>query len=162
MVRELAYGALVSAVRSNGWRPAGRAPCLCLSTRLSTPGPVRDGDRVPWCSVVYRSFGSLLTPGPFTFPSWLCIDLCFYVLSSEVQCSPIGATHRPRVRTHWLHPRSGRGHGRVRQRCLRSHDGHLHMEEPQGGVGRLEGADDREDTPFWPVFSTIREPRKIS
>ena len=55
-------------------------------------------------------------------------------------------THRPRVWTHGLHPRTGRGRGRVRWFCLHSH-GRRHMEDPQGGVGKLEGADDREDSP---------------
>ena len=94
----------------------------------------------------------------------------------------VGFTHRPwawqshvaiayvgSVFTHWLHtPATGedplappthrpRAWQSQAVRCsLRSH-GHLHMEDPQGGVGRLEGADDREDTPVW-LDSCVRGP----
>ena len=40
------------------------------------------------------------------------------LLHMSAQCSPIeiiGTRHRPRVRTHWAHPRTGHGRGRVRR-----------------------------------------------
>ena len=82
------------------------------------------------------------------FLCWLHPPAIGMAKTCGYQRSSIGSTHRPRVWPPKHRPRAW-------QR-LHSH-GFLHMEDPQGGVGRLAGADDGEDSLVW-LDACVRGP----